>query len=405
MSLTLLLDLDGTLLDNSVKTFVPAYMAAVADHVASELDPQRFTGALLAATQQMIQNQDPNCMLADVFDANFYPRLGISREDLAPSLNAFFASVYPTLKHLTGKRPQAIDVVQQAFKRGYRLAIATNPLFPLTAIEQRLEWADLSPREFPFAFIPGIENIHFAKPNPAYLAELLARMGWPDRPAIMVGDDLENDIHCAQALGLPSYLVMDTAVHQDGSQKKFSSGSLDGLLSWIDSTSPEELKPDYSSPSALLAVLRSTPAALNSFSHGIEPSNWNQRPLPDEWSPTEIFCHLRDVENEVNMPRLTKVIGEKNPFIAGQDTDPWAEERHYIEQNGALALNEFVSSRLQVLDLLSNLQNEDWQRPARHAIFGPTTLQELVSIMAGHDRLHVHQLHAIIDPSRAHNLQ
>jgi HAD superfamily hydrolase (TIGR01549 family) len=320
-------------------------------------------------------------------------------------LNAFFASIYPTLKHLTGKRPQAIDVVQQAFKRGYRVAIATNPLFPLTAIEQRLEWADLSPGEYPFAYIPGIENIHFAKPNPAYLAELLARMGWPDRPAIMVGDDLENDIHCAQALGLPSYLVMDTTVHQDGSQKSISSGSLDGLLNWIDSTGPEELKPDYSSPSALLAVLRSTPAALNSFSQGIEPSNWNLRPLPDEWSPTEIFCHLRDVENEVNMPRLTKVIGEKNPFITGQDTDPWAEERHYIEQNGALALNEFVSSRLQVLDLLSNLENEDWQRPARHAIFGPTTLQELVSIMAGHDRLHVRQLHAIIDPSRANNFQ
>jgi hypothetical protein len=34
----------------------------------------------------------------------------------------------------------------------------------------------------------------------------------------------------------------------------------------------------------------------------------------------------------------------------------------------------------------------EWSRPARHAIFGPTTLQELAGFMAGHDRAHVQQV-------------
>ena len=87
------------------------------------------------------------------------------------------------------------------------LAIATNPLFPLTAIEQRLDWAGLSPEEYPFSIVPSYENAHFAKPNPAFLAELLARLGWPEGPVVMVGDDPDNDVRCGLELGLARFLV------------------------------------------------------------------------------------------------------------------------------------------------------------------------------------------------------
>jgi hypothetical protein len=55
-------------------------------------------------------------------------------------------------------------------------------------------------------------------------------------------------------------------------------------------------------------------------------------------------------------------------------------------------LREFTASRLRVLDLLQNLHLHDWERSARHAIFGPSRLKELVAIMAGHDQLHVRQM-------------
>lgn len=398
MTLTLMLDLDGTLLTNSVKDFVPAYMEALATHIASDIELEQFFDALLVSTQLMIQNQDPNCLLVNVFDASFYPRLGISQTDLTPAFSDFFEQVYPSLKYLTESKPEAIELVRNAFERDYRVVIATNPLFPLTAIEQRLDWAGLSSANYPYAIVPGIERVHFAKPNPAYLAELLSLIGWPEGPVIMVGDDLENDIFCGRALGLPTYFVNDTYPSDDIANGAHGSGSLEQLLGWIDSTPPERLKPDYSSPSALLAILRSTPAALRSLYQRISPTAWDQRPLPAEWSPNEILCHLRDVECEVNLPRLEKVIHENNPFIPGQDTDPWAVERHYIQQDGALAMDSFYISRMQMINMLSYLAENDWQRPARHAIFGPTSLQELVSIMAGHDQLHIQQLYSIVNP-------
>ena len=397
MTLTLLLDLDGTLLSNSVQTFVPSYMKLLTAHVAPYVEPQKFFDALMFATQQMILNSDPECLLVDVFEANFYPRLRVTQDMFHEVVDQFYIDIFPQLKPLTEVRPEAVKLVNQAFSRNYRVAIATNPLFPLTAIEQRLAWAGLPRTEYPFSIVPSYESVHFAKPNPSFLAELMARLGWPDEPAIMVGDEIDNDVRCAVDLGLPAYLVDGTLDSEDFIGDTYVSGGLEDLLNWVDAQPRDSLMPDFNSPSALLAILRSTPAALKSMSMQIDHHLWAERQQPEEWCQTEIICHLRDVESEVNLPRIIKVLDEVNPFIPGQDTDPWAEDRRYINQNGPHALKDFIIARKRLLELISLLPFEDWQRPARHAIFGPTNLQELLSIIAGHDRLHIHQLYTFIN--------
>jgi hypothetical protein len=106
---------------------------------------------------------------------------------------------------------------------------------------------------------------------------------------------------------------------------------------------------------------------------------------------TEIICHLRDVEREVNLRRIRKLLAEEDPFLAGEVTDRWVEERHCSEQDGHQALVDFTKARKEVIGLLSSLQAE-WSRTARHAIFGPTTLLELIGFVAGHDRAHIQQI-------------
>jgi hypothetical protein len=118
---------------------------------------------------------------------------------------------------------------------------------------------------------------------------------------------------------------------------------------------------------------------------------WTRNPAPGEWCLTEILCHLRDVEREVNLPRFRKMLAEQNPFLAGEATDTWVKERKNAEQDGRQALIEFTAARKEVLALLEGLV-EEWSWPARHAIFGPTTLQELVGFVAAHDRAHVQQV-------------
>jgi hypothetical protein len=142
----------------------------------------------------------------------------------------------------------------------------------------------------------------------------------------------------------------------------------------------------------MLATLRATPAALDHLCRELPPADWSYHPVEEEWCLNEIVCHLRDVDGEVNLPRLKKVLQESNPFLAGMDTDPWAAERQYKFQDGKAASKDFTRYRLEILSILEQLSTEDWDRPARHAIFGPTQLIELVGIVAGHDRLHLRQI-------------
>ncbi len=391
MTITLLLDLDDTLLDNPMGVYLPAYMLAISKFAADVVPPDLLLPRLMDATWHMLQNQDPGCRLVDVFEARFYHRLGVEKQELAPLFDRFYEEVFPSLRPLTQPRPAAVRLVEAALERDYQVAIATSPLFPLTANVQRLEWAGLSPSQYPFALISSYETFHFAKPNPAFLAEMLARLGWPSTP-IMVGNDPSDDIQCAQRMGLANYWVSgdgDRSVSGDG---RSASGNLADILEWIESASDESLTPDYTQPSAIGAILNSTPAFLQTATGEIPLSAWSQRSLPEEWSLTEILCHLRDVEVEVNLPRLERLVSETNPFIPGQDTDRWADERQYIHQDGPAALSRFNSARRVFSQMLSALNPDDWQRPAWHAIFGPTTLNEIVSINAGHDRLHVQQI-------------
>jgi len=392
MSLTLLLDLDDTCLGNSMDTFIPAYLQALGDHLSDFIPPENLTTALLSSTQDMFQNTRPDLTLKQVFDQSFYPQLGIRPQDFTDLFESFYIEKFPSLKYLTQFRPEAVRMVEEAFERGYIVAIATNPLFPLTAILQRLEWAGLSPHKYPFGLIPSYETAYFAKPNPAFFAEILSRLGWPEGPVVMVGDNFDHDIAPARNLGIGTFWITNSEqLSADRTHPSYGYGGLDQFFSWIDATPSEDLQPDFNRIEAMLAILRASPAVLNAFSWELKASNWVDHPQPGEWSFTEILCHFRDVDNDVNLPRIKKVLNALNPFLPGIDSDKWAEERLYYCQNGQEALRDFTSSRIQLLKVLDELKPEDWNRPARHAIFGPTSLKELVSIVVGHDRLHVQQ--------------
>jgi HAD superfamily hydrolase (TIGR01549 family) len=392
VSLTLLLDLDDTLLHNHINEFLPAYLKLLSGELEPFAPPEAIVAQLLSATGKMAANQRPDCTLKQVFEAAFYPPLGLAPEDLQAALWHFYEEIFPRLQSLTRPKAEAVSLVQAAFERGYRVAVATNPLFPRRAIEHRLAWAELPVDQYPFELISTYETFHFSKPNPAYYAEILGRLNWPEGGILMVGDDWKRDIQGASQLGLATYWLANGAAPTGEHHGASGSGELGQLLNWIEAAGEEKLLPDYNAPSAMLATLRATPAVLDTLCGDLAMEAWSVHPQPEEWCPTEILCHLRDVDQEVNLARIRRVLQENDPFLSGKDTDPWADERKYICQDGPQALHEFTTARMKLLDLLEAATSEDWERTARHAILGPTTLRELVRIVAEHDRLHVRQV-------------
>jgi HAD superfamily hydrolase (TIGR01549 family) len=392
----LLLDLDDTLLKNNIDEFLPDYLDAFSRFVGERIDPQKFVTSLMAGTQAMLQNRQPDCTLKEAFDAVFFPLVGAKPDEFQAIADRFYQEVFPGLRSLTQPIPQAQELVKEAIQRNYRLAITTNPLFPRAAVLQRLKWANLPAEQYPFELISSYETFHFTKPDPAYFAEVLGRLGWSAGPVVVIGDDFQRDIAPARKLGLSAYWVDSQPSENPTDMLRNGGGALEHALDWIDSNPVDNLLPDFSLPEACVAILRSTPAVLDGLTRGLLETDWKWRPEEGEWSVTEIICHLRDVDEEVNLPRLKTVIETANPFIAGQDTDPWAESRQYYLQDGKQAFIDFMAARQKAVALLEALAPADWERPARHAIFGPTTLQELVKIQAAHDRLHQQQVLKLI---------
>ncbi|NCP86352.1 HAD hydrolase-like protein [bacterium] len=385
MTFTLLLDLDDTLLDSNIEAFISAYFQKLAAHLAGRIPPEKLLTELAASTRRMYASVRLDQTLEQVFSARFYPPLGLTQPDLAADLDDFYDNVFPSLQPLTRPRPDAVALVEWAFAQGWRIAIATDPLFPRKAILHRLRWAGLPPEKYPFALISDFQTFHFAKASVAYYAEFLNALGWENDPVLMVGDSLERDILPARKAGLPVFWLAPA----DGASAP--GGSLADLRHYFQTVDLNSLKVDFSAPEALIPLLMGNAAALHSLSRQLDSAQWAERPASGEWALTEIFCHLRDVELEVNLPRIAAVLREENAFIAGQVTDPWAEERDYLHQDGAAALDAYLAARLRLLETLRALTPAQWERSARHTIFGPTHLRELVAFFAEHDRVHVQQ--------------
>jgi hypothetical protein len=152
-------------------------------------------------------------------------------------------------------------------------------------------------------------------------------------------------------------------------------------------------------PDELGQRLANTIPSLRELTAKLGPDEWLYRPSPDEWSVTEIICHLRDVDREIHLPRLHSLIIEKEPFMPGVVSDDWAIERDYQAQDGKAALAALAATRAELLDLLPPAGSLIWQRRGRHTFFGPTSFLELVCLALEHDILHLTQTAETIENS------
>lgn len=400
MNLTVLFDLDDTLLSNEMGKFQGFYFQFLGNALNNYAPAKEVITQVVAASKKMIAKQTIAGTMEDIFDQSFYPAIGISKEVLQEPISAFYRNVFPELKKLTRSIPEAVEIVRRLMNENTDVVIATQPLFPYTAIQQRLEWAKLPVDTFQFNLVTTYEIMHFSKPNPAYLAEILAQLGNPDQPAVMVGNSLEDDLMPAVQLGLPAFLLLQDGKTQDTSLPSLvKAGGWEDLFPWLEAIARRGggFQPAHT-PEALLARLKAAPAAMDTLTHKLSENDLHKRPSEGEWCSTEVLAHLRDVDTNVNLKRVEQILDEDMPFIPGIETDRWAEERNYYAENGQAALKGFMDGRMRLVEALEHLRPLDWNRPARHAIFGPTTLAELMEFITTHDTNHIRQVQQTIRP-------
>ena len=273
MRLTLLFDLDDTLLSNNMDTFLPAYLQSLAAS-ANQVSPRLFISSLLVASEGMVRKSQISGTLENEFDSHFYPAIGASKTQMRETIDFIYQDIYPSLRTTTHPFPEAQGILNDLVSSGHQIVIATNPLFPATAVKQRLDWAGLENLQLKFDIITSFENFHFAKPHPEYFAEILAQLAWPDQPVLMIGNSLENDIIPAESIGLPTFFISDHQPIESASRHPLSSnGKLIDIPVWLKKVTAAAEQTFALTHSGYLASLKVTPGAAETIIKRIHQSN------------------------------------------------------------------------------------------------------------------------------------
>ncbi len=202
-----LFDLDGTLLDIDLPSFLDRYFRALTGTVASLTGNgealERAMAAIGQATDAMTRPH-PGRTNQQVFFAEFRRLTSIDLTEHSELFSDFYAEVFPTLGDGYGATPDARRAVETALGLGLKVAVATNPIFPRNAVVHRLAWAGLE--DIPFDTITTYENMHACKPHPEYFQETAAALGVDTSTCLMVGDDHILDMAAADT-GMLTYYV------------------------------------------------------------------------------------------------------------------------------------------------------------------------------------------------------
>ena len=142
----------------------------------------------------------------------------------------------------------------------------------------------------------------------------------------------------------------------------------------------------------LLEALKATPETLTGLLNGVSQQQARSAKGGDEdWSVVEVVCHLRDAE-EFFIKRMQAMRDQENPVLIGYDQAAMARERNYKAADFEAALASFGVFRQDMVNELSKLTPEQWERPGQHKELGQITIFAQTIHHAAHDAIHCAQI-------------
>lgn len=226
---TILFDLDGTLLPMDNDEFTKGYFKLLVKKLAPYgYEPQKLIDGIWSGTAAMVKN-DGTKSNEQAFWEKFSEVFGEKALADKPLFDEFYEKEFQSAKAICGFNPKAAVAVHTIKEMGYRIALATNPIFPSTATESRINWAGFEPNDF--ELYTTYENIGYCKPNPEYYREIARRLGVSPEQCLMVGNDVTEDMEAAQKAGMSVFLLTDCLINKERKDiSAYPRGSFEQLI-------------------------------------------------------------------------------------------------------------------------------------------------------------------------------
>ena len=221
---TILFDLDGTLVPITQEDFSRVYFGLLIQKAKDmNIDTESMKKGLFGGVNAMVNN-DGSALNENAFWQVFLSVTKADREVTEPIFRDFYANEFKKVKSVMQPTEISKMLIKTLKDKGYRLILATNPLFPIEAVVERMSWVGLTADDF--EYITTYENSSYCKPNPKYFADILEKLNLKAEDCLMVGNNTVEDM-AAQKVGIKTFLVTDALENEKNIDiSAFDNGSL-----------------------------------------------------------------------------------------------------------------------------------------------------------------------------------
>jgi FMN phosphatase YigB (HAD superfamily) len=182
-----------------------------------------------------MMGNDGHATNADVFFGTVDRLSGVRREDFLAVMDKFYAGEFKCIRASASAEPRVPQMIDTLKRKGYRLILSTQPIFPSAATNQRVQWAGLSPDDF--EYISYYDNSSFCKPQHDYFREILQKRGLEADECYIVGNDVKEDM-AAVSLGFTGFLLTDHLIGDLEQAPPCQKGDYSALAAFAENLPP-----------------------------------------------------------------------------------------------------------------------------------------------------------------------
>ena len=195
------------------------------------LDPKRCLEGMNSAVRAMVYNESGKKNI-EVFYEKAEQISGYPRDLIAQVADDYYTTTFENVYDLTLPNPYAPVIAGLMRSKAEHAVIATMPIFTIEAVTARLRWIGLTPDMFDH--VTTAENSSYCKPNTNYFTEILDRFSVKPREALMIGNDVREDMQPCKALGIDTFLVTDHIITHKLPYSEYRQGSYAELVSFLE---------------------------------------------------------------------------------------------------------------------------------------------------------------------------
>jgi FMN phosphatase YigB (HAD superfamily) len=203
----ILFDMDGTLLNMGESAFEKEYLKRMVLFFE-----QRFPGkgkdivkAVGYSAEAMKQN-DGKQSNELVFWQAFERVSGLRQMDMEPLFLQYYSTDYAHIGDAYVPDADMVELVHLLAQKGYGLIVATNPLVPQMANQQRVAWSGNG--DIHWLEITSFEGYSSAKPHVQFYQQICDKLQIAPADCMMIGNSLIDDLP-AMELGMDFYLMLN----------------------------------------------------------------------------------------------------------------------------------------------------------------------------------------------------